>query len=229
MIKDNVHKVRAKIAQACQASGRLPDEVTLVGVTKSVPLEAVREAVEAGIRDIAENRMPEAQQKFPLLCAQYPQLKTHLIGHVQTNKAREAVVVGGLIHSMDSFKLAKELERQAEKLGKRVDILVQFNTARELQKFGAPPEEAYELIEGISRLTFVHIKGLMTMAPLTEQEGTIRKTFSDLRSLRDGLSLRFGGHPKVELDILSMGMSGDFQIAIEEGSTMVRVGSAIFK
>jgi len=229
MIQSNVRRVFLDIESACRQANRNPKDVILVGVTKFVPLEQIQEAIDAGIQDIAENRVQEAEKKFPLILARNPQVKAYLIGHLQTNKAKEAIKACSMIQSVDSFKLAQEIEKQAAKSNQAVDILVQFNTAYEEQKFGASPEEANQLIESISQLSFVHIKGLMCMAPFTEDQGVIRKTFSDLREVRDGIKSRFTGHPRVAMDILSMGMSSDYKIAIEEGSTMVRVGSAIFK
>lgn len=229
IIKDNVRKIQAQMAQACKNARRDPGSVTLVAVTKLAPLEAIQEAIDSGIKHVAENRVQEAEHKFPLLLAKNPGLSTHIIGHVQTNKAKEAIKVCSLIQSVDSLKLANEIEKQAAKPDKTVDILVQFNTAREEQKYGAAPEEAYTLIEAIGRLPHVRIQGLMAMAPFTEDTGIVRKTFADLRGIRDGIVQRFKGDPKVEMKILSMGMSGDYTIAIEEGSTMIRVGSAIFK
>jgi hypothetical protein len=229
MIQDNVRKVFLDIEEACRKINRNPKDITVVGVTKSVGLEGIQEAIDAGIRHIAENRVQEAESKFPWLKAKNPQIKCHIIGHLQTNKAKDAIKVCSLIQSVDSLKLAQEIEKLAAKTGQPVEILVQFNTAREEQKFGADPSGAHALIESISRLSFVRIKGLMGMAPFTEEEGIIRKTFSDLRVIRDGIKARFAGHPHVDMGILSMGMSGDYKIAIEEGSSMVRIGSAIFK
>ena len=148
---------------------------------------------------------------------------------MQTNKAKDAIKVCSLIQSVDSLKLAQEIEKQASKAGQTVDILVQFNTAREEQKFGADASQAPALIEAISQFAHVNIKGLMCMAPFTEDEAIIRKTFADLRAIRDDIKTRFTGHPHIDMGILSMGMSSDYKIAIQEGSTMVRVGSAIFK
>jgi len=229
MIKNNVLKVQGQIAQACRKAGRDPEEVTLVAVTKFAPLEDIQQAIDAGVRHIAENRVQEAESKFPVLLAKNPGLTTHIIGHLQTNKAKDAIKVASLIQSVDSLKLAQEIEKQAAKTAKSVDILVQFNTAREEQKFGAAPEEADTLIEAISQLPHVNIKGLMAMAPFEDKDGCVRRTFSDLRAIRDRIKGRFTGNPKVQMQILSMGMSGDHAAAIEEGSTMVRVGSAIFK
>jgi len=229
MIKDNIVKVLAGVGNACRNSARDPGEITVVGVTKYVPIEVIQEAVDAGIKHIAENRVQEAQSKFPAVLVRNPHLKCHIIGHLQTNKVKDALQVSSLIQSVDSLKLALELEKQAAKNGKAVGILVQFNCAREEQKFGAAPEEALELIESIGHLEHVQIKGLMGMAPYTADQGIIRKTFVDLRLLRDAIKVRFSGHPRVDTGILSMGMSSDYQIAVEEGSTMVRIGSAIFK
>jgi pyridoxal phosphate enzyme (YggS family) len=229
MIKDNVLKVLSDIQGACRQAGRNPQEVTLVAVTKFAPLEAIQEAIDSGITDIAENRVQEAQKKFPPLLARNSHVRSHIIGHLQTNKAKDAIEVCSLIQSVDSLKLAQEIEKQAAKVNKTAEILVQFNTANEEQKFGADPQEAYDLIEEISQLSHVRVKGLMCMAPYTEDQGIIRKTFVDLRDIRDEVIKRFSGSAGVEMKILSFGMSGDYKIAIEEGSTMVRVGSAIFK
>jgi PLP dependent protein len=229
MIQDNVRKVFSDIEETCRQKKRNPKDVIVVGVTKMVALEVIQEAINAGIKHIAENRVQEAESKFPLLLAKNPQIKCHIIGHLQTNKAKDAIKVCSLIQSVDSFKLAQEIEKQAIDSSRIVEILVQFNTAREEQKFGATPSDANALIESISQLSHVRIRGLMCMAPFTEDQGIIRKTFSDLRDIRDVTKSRFAGHPHVDMGILSMGMSSDYKIAIEEGSTMVRVGSAIFK
>jgi pyridoxal phosphate enzyme (YggS family) len=229
MIQTQVRKVFSDIEEICRKINRNPEDVVVVGVTKSVGLEGIQEAIDAGIRHIAENRVQEAESKFPLLKAKNPQIQCHIIGHLQTNKAKDAIAVCSLIQSVDSLKLALEIEKQAAKTGQPVEILVQFNTAREEQKFGADPSQAHALIESISGLSLVRIKGLMCMAPFGEDQGIIRKTFSDLRGIRDDIKTRFAGHPHVDMGILSMGMSSDYKIAIEEGATMVRIGSAIFK
>lgn len=229
MIQNNVRKVFSEVEGICRKVQRDPKNIVVVAVTKTVALEAVQEAINAGIRHIAENRVQEAENKFPLLLTKNPHIKSHIIGHLQTNKARDAIKVCSMIQSVDSLKLAQEIEKQTAKTGQDIEILVQFNTAREEQKFGALPEDANILIESISQLSHVKIKGLMCMAPYTEDQGIIRKTFSDLRDIRDAVKTRFAGHANVDMGILSMGMSSDYQIAIEEGSTMVRVGSAIFK
>ena len=229
MIKENVLKVQGQIQEAVKRASQDQKKIILVAVTKFAPLDAIQEAIDAGIIHIAENRVQEAEKKFPPLLSKNPQVRSHVIGHLQTNKAKDAIKVCSLIQSVDSLKLANEIEKQAAKLNKTAEILVQFNTAREEQKFGAQSEEALSLIESISQLPHLHVKGFMCMAPYTDDQGVIRKTFSELRNIRDRIAQRFVGHPKIETGVLSMGMSGDYKIAIEEGSTMVRVGSAIFK
>jgi pyridoxal phosphate enzyme (YggS family) len=229
MIRENLNRVREEIGDACRAAGRSPDEITLVGVTKYAPVEAIQEAIRAGLTDIAENRVQEAEKKFPLCTSADSEIRRHLIGHLQSNKARDAILVCDLIQSVDSFKLAQEIEKQAVKLQKTVNILVQFNTAEEPQKFGARKQDALALVESIATFSHMRIQGLMAMAPFTEDGAVIRRAFSDLREIRDQINARFSGHPRIEMKFLSMGMSSDYRIAIEEGSNMVRVGSAIFK
>jgi len=229
MIRENLNRVREEISEICRSAGRHPGEITLVGVTKFAPVEAIQEAIRAGLTDIAENRVQEAEKKFPLCATATPEIRRHLIGHLHTNKAKDAISVCGLIQSVDSLKLAQEIEKQALKIQKTVNILVQFNTAEEPQKFGARKDEALALIETIGGLSQIRIKGLMAMAPYTDDQGIIRQAFNDLREIRDQIVQRFSGHERITMKHLSMGMSSDYRIAIEEGSNMVRVGSAIFK
>lgn len=229
MIKDNLTRLRQDITAASRASGRRSEEITLVGVTKFVPLEDIQEAINAGLTDIAENRVQEIQLKFPPLLAANPGIKRHLIGHLQSNKAKDVVALCDLIQSVDSIKLAQEIEKQAIKIDKSVDVLLQFNTAKEEQKFGAATDDALSLVEATGKLSKVKVVGLMAMAPYTEDQGIIRKAFADLRGIRELIVKNFSGHPSVQMKHLSMGMSSDYKIAIEEGSTMIRVGSALFK
>ncbi len=229
MIRENLSRVREEIKGICLLAGRNPEEITLVGVTKFAPIEAIQEAIRAGLTDIAENRVQEAEKKFPLCVSPGHEIRRHLIGHLQTNKVKDVIKVCDLIQSVDSLKLAEEIETQSAKINKTTHILVQFNTANEPQKFGASKEEALKLIEAIGKCSHIRIQGLMAMAPYTEDQGVIRRAFSDLRDIRDAISQNFSGHARIQMDHLSMGMSADYRIAIEEGSTMVRVGSAIFK
>lgn len=229
MIKDNLTRLRQEITAASRASGRGFEEITLVGVTKFVSLEDIQEAINAGLTDIAENRVQEAQKKFPPLLAANPGIKRHLIGHLQSNKAKDAVAVCDLIQSVDSIKLAQEIEKQAVKINRDIEVLLQFNTAEEPQKSGARTADALSLVEAAGKLTKVKVVGLMAMAPFTEDKGVIRKAFADLRGIRELIVKNCSGHPSVQMKHLSMGMSSDYKIAIEEGSTMIRVGSALFK
>lgn len=229
MIKENLSRLRQDFADACRSAGRNPNEITLVGVTKFIPHEIIQEAIDAGLTDIAENRVQEAEKKFPQLVSVNPKIRRHLIGHLQSNKAKDVIQVCDLIQSVDSIKLILEIEKQAAKLNKTVDILLQFNTAREPQKFGADPAEAIALLDAASKVSHVRVLGLMAMAPFTEDESVIRRAFADLRGIRDNVLKNFSGHPTIEMKYLSMGMSSDYRIAIEEGSNMVRVGSALFK
>ena len=259
-IRENILGVREEIARVCQKIGRDPKEITLVAVTKFAPVEAIQEAINSGVTDIAENKVQEGFKKYPLLsfpnaCLPARQalvgnpdnavlgpptkafggdnlgnsLKRHLIGHLQTNKLKDALKIFDLIQSVDSLKLAEEIEKQAEKLNRRVDILLQVNIAKEEQKFGAEKNETLELVGKIVQLKNIQILGLMTMAPLSEDERIVRECFKGLRELRDQARRDFWGNSHLEMKYLSMGMSGDFKIAIEEGSNMVRIGSAIFR
>ena len=228
MIKHKVHQVLSDIKAAAKAAGRDPEDVVLVGVTKFAPLDAIQEAIDAGIMHIAENRVQEAEKKFPSLLANNPQVRSHIIGHLQTNKAKDAIKVCSMVQSVDSLKLAQEIEKQAAKLEKTADILVQFNTAREEQKFGADQTEGLTLIEEAGKLNNVKILGLMTIAPLTEDQNIIRDCFSQLRALKDHAVIKFKGHKNIAMQFLSMGMSGDYVTALEEGANMLRIGRAIF-
>lgn len=213
--------VRARIAQAAARAGRDATAVTVVAVTKAHPMERLREAVAAGFADIGENRVQEARQKQD----EWPDapVRWHLIGHLQRNKVRLAVGRFALIHSLDSIRLADVLEQEAAKRDLAQNVLVEVNVAREPQKSGAMPEEAAAIVAHTALLPHLRVRGLMTLAPLTEKKDVIRAAFRGLRELRDRLA------PNVSrLTELSMGMSNDFEIAVEEGATMVRLGTVLF-
>ena len=193
-----------------------------------VALEVIQEAIDAGIRHIAENRVQEAENKFPLLVAKNPQIKCHIIGHLQTNKAKDAIKVCSLIQSVDSFKLAQEIEKQAAKTGQAVEILVQFNSAREEQKFGATPgcgcfDRKYQPAWLCSD------QGTDGHGALYRRSGDYPQNIFRFAGYKGRYQGAFCRTSRVDMGILSMGMSSDYKIAIEEGSTMVRIGSAIFK
>jgi pyridoxal phosphate enzyme (YggS family) len=219
-IAQNLAEVRRRIAAAAQRSGRDPAAVRLVAVSKTMPLELIRQAVAAGQRLFGENYLQEAQPKIEALGQA---ASWHFIGHLQSKKAKAVVALCELIHGVDRLKLAQALDAAAAQMGKVQDILMQVNLAEEATKSGVAPEAAPELLREISRLPHLRLMGLMTMPPFLAPEA-VRPYFRALRELRDRLT-DLSGQPLPEL---SMGMSGDFEVAIEEGATLVRVGTAIF-
>ncbi len=223
-MKRNLESVMHRIKQVAVSSGRNPETVRLVSVSKTIPAETVKKAIDAGANILGENYIQEARTKFNDLSA-YP-VSWHFIGHLQTNKAKYAVRIFDLIHSVDSFKLALELDKQAGKTGKIQDILIQVNVAGESSKSGASVQNTLNLVKEISILDNLAIKGLMTMPPFFNVPEKVRPFFKDLRNLRD--SIRKEEIQNVVMDELSMGMTGDFEAAIEEGATLVRIGTAIF-
>lgn len=226
-IKDNLEIIKNKISEAEKKSGRQTGSVKLMAVSKFHPADAVVEAMAAGQLLFGENRVQEASAKFPPLIAHHPQLEVHIIGQLQSNKVKKAVEFASCIQSVDRLDLLKEIEKQCAKAGRNIDILFEIHTGEE-SKSGYTTQAA--LIESINACVngdFPHItpKGFMTMAPFTDDETMVRKSFIALRELSEKLRDQY---PALPLTELSMGMSGDFEIAIEEGSTLVRVGTAIF-
>lgn len=229
MIKDNLTEIRSRISAACSRSKREPSAVTIVAVTKTRSLQELEEAVACGLSDIGENRVQEALKKYyELRVTNYElrKIKWHLIGHLQTNKVRPALRIFDLIHSVDSLPLAFEMEKEAGKINKIQDILLEVKTSPETTKYGFKPEEVIKSAQEISGLKHINLKGLMTIAPIADSPEKARPYFRQLRELQDKINeLRIAGR---ELRILSMGMSDDFEAAVEEGSTMVRIGRLIF-
>ncbi len=213
-IRDNVAAVRTRIAAACARSGRDPAGVTLVAVTKVFPADYVTHAIAAGVTDIGENRVQEAREKKPLVDGS---ARWHLIGHLQSNKAKDAVKLFDVIQTVDSVELAEKIARAAEAAGKRQEVLLQVNIGNEEQKSGANVGDAAALVKALRGIDALDLRGLMAIPPAGSVEET-RRYFRDLRLLRDDLGV-------VEL---SMGMTDDFEAAVEEGATIVRVGRAIF-
>ena len=214
-IAERLATVRERIEAACCRAGRSPDEVTLVGITKGFPADVVAEAVAAGLADAGENRVQEAAEKIEALAAMGVRPRWHLVGHLQTNKAKTALDLFAIIHSVDSLRLAQELSRRARG---PVAVLLEVNVAQEASKFGFTPGELPAALSAISSLPHLNVRGLMTVALLAADPEEVRPVFRKLRELRDACGLRE----------LSMGMTDDFEVAIEEGATMVRVGRAIF-
>jgi pyridoxal phosphate enzyme (YggS family) len=222
-IADNLKTVTDRIASAAKSSGRDLSSVKLVLVTKTVDVDRIREAVDAGASILGENRVQEAKEKIEKLG---PIASWHLIGHLQTNKAKYAVKLFYLIHSVDSLELAKEIDKQAAKIGKVQDVLIEVSISGEASKAGVAPENAAALIKDAVKLKNISIKGLMTIPPFSDSPEDSRPYFKKLRELSESVARE--NIPGVSMKELSMGMSGDFEVAIEEGSTMVRVGTAIF-
>ncbi len=221
-----------KINEACVRSGRRPDEVKLIAVSKTHSADAIREAVHAGLRHIGENKVQEAKDKIPPLQHDplFKEVQWHYIGHLQTNKVRQAVEIFDIIHSVDSQRLAAEIDRRSYTKDKIMPILIQVNTSREKSKYGVDPDDTLEVVKQVSELKNVRIKGLMTIGALTAATANdtvkIRSYFKKLRELKEFIAEQ--RIPNVDMEFLSMGMSGDFEIAIEEGATHIRVGTAIF-
>jgi PLP dependent protein len=223
-IAENLDAVRSRIAAAARRSGRSPSDVTLVAVSKTFGADAVREAHAAGQRDFGENRVQEALQKIDQTSDK--DIRWHLIGHLQSNKARKAVGPFTCIQSVDSLDLLKRLDDAAAAEGKRPEVLIQVDLAAETTKFGAPLDQVEALVRHASEARAVTLTGLMLLPPWNEDQEQTRPWFVRLRELRDRLIEE--GIPRPALRHLSMGMSHDFEAAVEEGSTMVRVGTAIF-
>jgi hypothetical protein len=220
-IKENLSEILESIAAAARKAGRDPESVKLIAVSKTFPPEAVQSAYDAGQRRFGENRV----QELALKTAALPDdIEWHMIGHLQSNKARLAVENAAYIHAVDSAKLLRKIDRIAGELGRSPKILLEINISGEESKFGADAEFARELLKNALECENISVVGLMTMAPFGASEAELRLVFSSLRKLRDGLQSEFA----LSLPELSMGMSGDFETAIEEGATMVRIGTSIF-
>ncbi|HOW35887.1 MAG TPA: YggS family pyridoxal phosphate-dependent enzyme [Candidatus Omnitrophota bacterium] len=227
MIKDNITHLKSNISLICERLGKDPGEVTVVGVTKFAPVSAIEEALACGISDVGENRVQEAVKKYSAF-KNPGKIKRHMIGHLQTNKVKDALEIFDVIQSVDSLKLAESVERVAAGLKRQVDIFIQVNISGEQQKFGIGEQEAMALIRESSKFEHLKVRGLMTIAPLTEDEQIIRSCFRGLRQLRDKVNNELPGRNNVEMKFLSMGMTSDYQIALEEGANMLRIGRGIF-
>lgn len=223
MIKENLEEVHERIRQACQKSGRREEEVTLISVSKTKPVEMLKEAYEAGSRDFGENRVQEIMEKYEQMSED---VRWHMIGHLQKNKVRQVIDKAVLIHSVDTVELAEQIEKDAAKRDLTVDILLEVNVAEEESKFGFRTEEVEDAVMKIKELPHVHIKGLMTIAPFVSNSEDNREVFKKLYQLY--VDIRSKNIDNVNMSVLSMGMTGDYEVAIEEGATMIRVGTGIF-
>ena len=223
MLQDNLKKVQENISKACKKAGRNEQEVTLIAVSKTKPLSDLEEILDAGVIEFGENKVQE-------LCDKYEHIKSpvhwHMIGHLQTNKVKYIVDKVCLIHSVDSLKLASQISKEAEKKQVECDVLIEVNVAQEESKFGITTDETLALIREVAALPHVHIKGLMTIAPFVDDPEENRPVFRSLYELSKAVAKE--QIPDVSMEILSMGMTNDYMVAIEEGATMVRVGTGIF-
>jgi pyridoxal phosphate enzyme (YggS family) len=227
MIKENVLRIKERIILACLKVNRDPDAITIVAVSKGRATTAIEQAQAAGIADIGENRVQEALSKYKVVYGERTPLKWHMVGHLQTNKVKEAVRIFDLIHSVDSIHLAQEIDKQAAKISKIQDVLIEVKTSPEATKFGIEPDKLSRAVAQMSRLKNIDIKGLMTIAPLVDNPEKARLYFRILKELLE----RINRQPATgnRQPILSMGMSDDFEVAVEEGATMLRIGRAIFE
>jgi pyridoxal phosphate enzyme (YggS family) len=224
MIAENLKNLRIRIEQASQKCGRRSEDVQLVAVSKTFPVEAIQEAVGAGHVDFGENYVQELQAKRQVL-AQQP-LHWHFIGHLQSNKAKFIAEYVHLIHSVDDLSLGREISKRAERFRRIQDVLVEVHTTDEATKYGVPPAKTISLLKDLSQLQYLRVCGLMTMGPFSDDPNDSRKSFRQLAELRKEIVSE--GIENVQMHHLSMGMTHDFEVAIEEGSTIVRIGTAIF-
>ncbi|MDD3839356.1 MAG: YggS family pyridoxal phosphate-dependent enzyme [Clostridia bacterium] len=222
-IKENLDKVRQKIADAAKSTGRDPDEISIIAVSKTRSIDEIRQAIDCGLNILGENRAQELCEKYKLIGQQ---ARWHMIGHLQTNKVKYILDKVDLIHSVDSLKLIKEINKRCKRQNKTMDILIQVNISGEESKFGVDQHELMELIHSAKNYKNVRIKGLMTIAPFYEDSEKVRPIFEKAKQLFDnirGMELDY-----VDMRYLSMGMTNDYDIAIQEGSNMIRVGTGIF-
>lgn len=223
MIKENIAYVEQVIVKTCEESGRDRKEVTLIAVSKTKPVEMLQEAYETGCRDFGENKVQELIDKYEVLPKD---IRWHMIGHLQRNKVKYIVDKVHLIHSVDSLRLAEEISKEAVKKNVSVNILIEVNAAGEETKFGTTCEEAKQLVKDVAKLPNINIKGLMTIAPMVEKAEENRQFFQQLKKL--SVDITAENIDNVSMEVLSMGMTGDYSVAVSEGATLVRVGTGIF-
>ena len=223
MVTENLKEERNKIEEACTTAGRDPDEVTLIAVSKTKPVSLLQEAYDAGARCFGENKVQEIMDKYPQLPSD---IQWHMIGHLQRNKVKYIVDKAALIHSVDSLRLAQTIEEEAAKHNIRVPILIEVNVAEEETKFGLKTEEVLPLVQAVSAFPHVEIRGLMTIAPYVNDPEDNRGIFRELKKLSVDIAAK--NINNVTMSVLSMGMTGDYEVAVQEGATMVRVGTGIF-
>ncbi len=222
-IRENLENVRERMNAACKKSGRAADDVKLVAVSKTKPFPALQEAYDCGCRDFGENKVQELAEKYEALPKD---IRWHMIGHLQRNKVKYIVDKVFLIHSVDSLRLAQEIEKEAAKLGRTVNILIEVNVAGEESKFGVRAEDTFTLVEEIAKMPHIRVKGLMTIAPYVTDAEENRSVFAQLKKIY--VDIIHKNIDNVFMEELSMGMTGDYEVAITEGATYIRVGTGIF-
>ncbi len=222
-VKDNLMLIEQNIDKALQRSGRTKDKVDIIAVTKTVGIEQITEAIDAGLDKIGENRVQEFLKKYDNIDRE---VEYHMIGHLQSNKVKYIIDKVSLIHSLDRISLAKELDKRAKRNNLTVNVLIQVNIAEEKSKYGLKVDQVIPFIEDISQYENIRVKGLMTIAPFVEDPEEVRWVFRDLSRLGETIGNK--DYKNVEMEILSMGMTNDYEVAIEEGSNMVRIGTGLF-
>jgi len=222
-IKNNLEIINEKIKKAASRANRNSEEIKLVAVTKTATIEQIIEAISAGVKIIGENKVQEAKEKYQILSAD---IEWHLVGHLQTNKVKYAIEIFDLIHSVDSIKLAEEIDRRSQQFGMITNVLVEVNVSGEETKYGIKPEEVEPFLKEISEFSRIKVRGLMTITPIAEDKEEVRPYFRKLRELSEEIKSK--NLKNVKMDYLSMGMTEDFEVAIEEGANMVRIGRGIF-
>ena len=225
-IKKKLEKINEKIKKAALKANRSPEDIKLVAVTKTATVEQVKEVISAGVKIIGENKVQEAKEKYQVLSADIAEIEWHLVGHLQTNKVKYAIEIFDLIHSVDSIKLAEEIDKRSLQFGIMTNILVEVNVSGEETKYGIKPEEVEYFLKEISEFSRIKVRGLMTIAPIAEDKEEVRPYFRKLRELSEKIENK--NIKNVKMDYLSMGMTDDFEVAIEEGANMVRIGRGIF-
>ena len=224
MVKENVEIVRKRIREVCSRCGRNPEDVLLLGVSKTFGIDSIRDAIDAELFDFGENYAQEFLEKRSQISDE--RVRWHFIGHLQSNKVKYIAEHVYLIHSVDNDRLADELQKRGERMGRSLDILIEVHTTDEATKYGIPPEGTLDLVKRIAKFNRVRVQGLMTMGPFSDDPNDSRPSFQQLVTLRDKIVRE--GIENVSMRHLSMGMTHDFEVAIEEGSTIVRIGTAIF-
>jgi hypothetical protein len=226
-IKENIEKVRLRIDKAASSVGRDPQEIRLIAAVKNVPTELVLQALEAGITDLGENRVQEAEARYEKIKSNFPNVAWHMIGHLQRNKVRQALDIFDIIQSVDSERLAREIQARAEAQARSVPVLIEVNTSGEETKCGIPADSAIDFLRTVSGFANLKVQGLMTVGPLVGDQEKTRPGFKRLKGLSEEIEKL--NLPNIEMKYLSMGMTDDFEVAIQEGSNMVRIGRGIFK